>query len=279
MPELPEVETIIRDLKNSRFRKNKITDIKIDWPKTVKTHSVKEFQDELIGEHFTGFNRRAKYLIFRLSIDKTLIMHLRMSGKLIFHEKDTAVRKHDQVVFYFADGNQLHFNDTRKFGRMYLTEEPELILGKLGPEPLDGEFKANEFRDKLKNRSRMIKSLLLDQTFIAGLGNIYTDEALWEAGIHPEQSANLISKNKQKKLYNAIKKVLRQGIKNKGTSLGSGMGNYARTDKKMGDNRKALKVYQRDGEPCPRCGHKIKKIKVAQRSSHYCSNCQRQRHK
>ena len=273
------METIIRDLKSSQFRDNEIIDVKVDWPKTIKTHSPDEFKEKMSGARLTGFDRRGKYLIFYLSIDETLIIHLRMTGKLIFHKKDAAIEKHDRVVFYFANGLQLHFNDTRKFGRFYLTSDPNDRLGKLGPEPLTEDFKLSRFREKLNSRSRMIKSLLLDQSFVAGLGNIYVDEALWEAGIHPEQSAELISEEKQNKLYQAIKNVLKRAIKNKGTSLGSGLGNYARTDKQRGDNRKALQVYQRAGKACPRCGRKIKKIKVAQRSSHYCSNCQRQRKK
>ncbi|MCF7885129.1 MAG: DNA-formamidopyrimidine glycosylase [Candidatus Marinimicrobia bacterium] len=276
MPELPEVETIIQDLKESNLLNKKINNVKIRWAKSIATHSTAEFKDELISSKIKNFRRRAKYLVFNLSRDKILIIHLRMTGKIIFYPDNAPFKKHDRVIFHFDNGHQLRFNDTRKFGRIYLTNNPDDILGKLGPEPLDPDFTLADFKNILEGRSGMIKALLLNQSFIAGLGNIYTDEALWEAGIHPKQKANLISTRKQKKLYTAIKHVLKKGIKNKGTSLGSGLGNYARTNQEAGNNRKFLNVYQKDGEPCPRCGKKIKKTKVSQRSSHFCSNCQRQ---
>jgi len=279
MPELPEVETIIRELKKSPIVQAKIADIQVRWPKTIKTHSIDNFKNELIGKKIIDFIRRAKYLIFEISNDKTLILHLRMTGKLILYKKGKALDKHDHVIFYFKHGYQLHYNDTRKFGRFYLTDNPQKILGRLGPEPLNDGFKFKNFSESLSQRTGKIKPLLLNQKFIAGLGNIYADEALWEAGIHPEQNADLISPAKQKKLYKAIKKVLKKGIKNKGTTLGPGLGNFARMNRQRGNNRKFLKVYHKEGKACPRCGRKIKKIKVAQRSSHFCSNCQRQRHK
>jgi formamidopyrimidine-DNA glycosylase len=279
MPELPEVETIIRELKKSPIVRDKIVNIKVRWPKTIKTHSVDDFKNELIGNRIIELSRRAKYLVFKISSGKTLILHLRMTGKLILHKKGKTIGTHDHVIFYFKNGYQLHYNDTRKFGRFYLTDRPQEILGKLGPEPLNAGFKLKNFRKALGKRTGQIKPLLLNQQFIAGLGNIYADEALWEAGIHPEQNADLISSAKQKKLYKAIRKVLKAGIKNKGTTLGPGPGNFARMNRERGNHRKLLKVYKKEGEACPRCGRRIKKIKVAQRSSHFCSNCQRQRHR
>lgn len=275
MPELPEVETIIRDLKKSPFQNKEIVDIDVTWPRAVRGYSVEEFKNELIGNSIQDFGRRAKYLVFSISNGKTLILHLRMTGKLILHDQGDSLEEHDRVVYYFENGLQLHYNDTRKFGRFYLTDDPQEILGKLGPEPLSENFTLEQFRKNLSKRSRMIKSLLLDQSFIAGLGNIYTDEALWEAGIHPKQSTDLIPEDKQGKLYQAIKNVLQRGIKNKGTTLGSGLGNFARMNQERGRNSDSLQVYQRDGEKCYRCCSKIKKTKVSQRSTHFCPRCQK----
>jgi formamidopyrimidine-DNA glycosylase len=169
----------------------------------------------------------------------------------------------------------LFYNDTRKFGRFFLTKNPQEIIGKLGPEPLSKNFLFSEFSQKLASSLRKIKALLLDQHFIAGLGNIYTDEALFEAGIHPEQAGNTISEKKKKDLFFAIQKVLKKGIENQGTSLGDGQSNYSSSDNHRGKNQHALKVFARTGQPCLNCATPIKKMVVAQRGTHYCPHCQK----
>lgn len=168
----------------------------------------------------------------------------------------------------------LRFHDTRKFGRWRLTQDPETVLSKLGPEPLEP---VRDFHKRLHAKSRILKPLLLDQTFIAGLGNIYVDEALWEAKIHPQRKSDSLTKSESASLMNAIRKVLKKGIRNLGTSLGHGKANFQLPDGESGRNREALNVFRQTGLPCPRCGTNIERIKVGQRSTHICAVCQRQR--
>ncbi len=278
MPELPEVETIVRDLR-SDIVNEKITDIIINYEKSIATPAPNQFIKLVENQKILAITRRAKYIVIDLANPYYLIMHMRMTGKLILQPDTTQPTKHDHIVFQLSNANHLLFNDTRKFGRFYLVKNTASILGKLGPEPLGDNFYFEDFSKKLSKTSRQIKPLLLDQQFVAGLGNIYTDEALWEAGIHPKQPANLLSPNKKKVLFSAIKQVLRKGIDNRGTSLGNGDGNYTSSDNSRGTNQKQLTVFARNNQPCLNCNRPIKKIVVAQRGTHYCSNCQRLRKK
>lgn len=274
MPELPEVETIVQGLK-PEILNHKIIDIKINYSKILENMSPEKFRKNLLNKHFTNISRRAKYIIFHISDKKYLILHLRMTGKLLVKNNDDKASKHDHVVFLLDNGKQIFYNDTRKFGRFYLTNNPEEKLGKLGPEPLGSEFLFEKFSSKLSKSQRNIKALLLDQHFVAGLGNIYTDEALWEAKIHPQQSAYQISTIKRKALFQAIKNVIRKGIENRGTSLGDGKTNYVSSDNNSGKNQHELNVFARTGEPCPNCQSLIKKIVVSQRGTHFCPKCQK----
>ena len=274
MPELPEVETIVRGLRKNILN-TKIKKIEINYSKIIETHSTDDFISILINKQITEINRRAKYIVFELSNQYSLILHLRMTGKVLIKTKNDIPTKHDHIIIHLDNNICLFYNDTRKFGRFYLTNNRKLILGKLGPEPFGKNFIFSEFSQNLSKTQRKIKALLLDQSFVAGLGNIYTDEALWEARIHPEQSANNISQNKQKALFEAIKNVLQKGIENQGTSLGDGQGNYASSENNRGNNQNSLMVFAKTGEPCPNCENPIQKIVVAQRGTHFCPSCQK----
>jgi formamidopyrimidine-DNA glycosylase len=198
-----------------------------------------------------------------------------MSGRLHLVSADTERLKHEHVIIGFEDGRQLRFHDTRKFGRMYLVNNPEKILGNLGLEPLAPAFTAKSFAERLKLRKRLLKPLLLDQTFIAGLGNIYVDEALWEAKIHPCRIASTLSDAEIKTLHRTIPRVLKRGLKNLGTSLGTGKANFYSVARRKGRNRDELNVFRRSALPCPRCKATIKKIIVGQRATHICQKCQK----
>lgn len=274
MPELPEVETIVRELSRNIINAE-IIDIKVNYKKIIDSPTSTDFINIIKKQKIIQISRRGKYIIFHLSKGFFLIIHLRMTGKIIINKIDIKPTKHDHIIFYLNNNKNIFYNDTRKFGRFYLTKNKNDIIGKLGPEPLGNNYIFSEFQNKLILTSRKIKSLLLDQHFVAGLGNIYTDEALWEARIHPEQQANLISSSKQKALFNAIKNVLQKGINNNGTSLGDGQGNYTSTNKNRGSNQYSLNVFARTNKACPNCTTIIKKIVVAQRGTHFCPNCQK----
>ena len=274
MPELPEVQTVVNDLKAAGFEGAVITRADIFWSKSICGLSAASFQRRIKGQTIAAIRRRGKFIVFDLESDGHLLIHLRMSGRLLIKGAGSPRLKHEHVVLNFKD-RQLRFHDTRKFGRIYLVKDADAVLGRLGPEPLDSSFRAAEFPGMLKNRSRMIKPLLLDQSFIAGLGNIYVDEALWDARIHPQKTAADIDAPEAGILYYAIRKVLRRGLKNLGTTLGSGQTNFFSVSGYTGRNRDQLKVFRRTGLPCPRCRKVIKRIVVGQRSTHICERCQK----
>lgn len=274
MPELPEVQTVVNDLKAAGFEGAVITRADIFWPKTISGLSAATFQRRIKGLTIAAIRRRGKFIVFDFYDDGHLLIHLRMSGRLLIKTTGLPRSKHEHVVLNFND-RQLRFHDTRKFGRFYLVRDANPILERLGPEPLDSSFRAAEFADMLRNRGRMIKPLLLDQSFIAGLGNIYVDEALWDARIHPQKMAAELDAPEIKSLYHAIRKVLRRGLKNLGTTLGSGQTNFFSIAGHTGRNRDQLKVFRRNGLACPRCRMMIKRIVVGQRSTHICERCQK----
>jgi formamidopyrimidine-DNA glycosylase len=275
MPELPEVQTVVDDLKAAGFEGAVITRAEVFWPKTICGLSAAAFQKRIKGLSIDAIRRRGKFIVFDFCDDGHLLIHLRMSGRLRVKEPHSPRLKHEHVVLNFSDHKQLRFHDTRKFGRFYLVNDLESILGRLGPEPLDTSFRAAEFADSLKNRRRMIKPLLRDQSFIAGLGNIYVDEALWDARIHPQKIAAELDDLEAKTLYHSIRKVLRKGLKNLGTTLGSGQPNFFSIAGRNGRNREQLKVFRRNGLACPRCRMAIQRIVVGQRSTHICERCQK----
>ncbi len=281
MPELPEVETIARSLRNAAalmFKPEqalnerpgvigrKVNNVEVTWTRSIAVPDAATFISRVCGQTILDVQRRGKFLVFQLDRD-WLLMHLRMSGDIrVELQEAPTIQRHDRVIFNFEDGSRVVFNDTRKFGRVWLVKDKEIILGELGPEPLSEKLTGEVFFTMLQQHKTGIKSLLLDQHFIAGMGNIYTDEALHQAGIHPLQKANTLTPERADRLLEAIRSVLYEGIRRNGVSIDWVY--------RGGDFQNYLKVYQRNGETCSVCGSKIERITVGQRSTHYCPCCQ-----
>ena len=274
MPELPEVQTIVNDLNAANIAGKTIMGAKVFWSRTIAEPSARAFCSRIKGKKISAIRRRGKFIVFDFNKKDHMLLHLRMSGRLHLVPCDLPRKKHEHVILSFKDGRQLRFHDTRKFGRFYLISDDEKILGRLGPEPLASSFTLKIFARSLSARKRLLKPLLLDQTFIAGLGNIYVDEALWESKIDPRRIAASLSKSEIRALHRAIPRVLKRGLKNLGTSLGTGKTNFYSIAKHQGRNRDELKVFRRTDQPCPRCQATIRRIIVGQRSTHICPRCQ-----
>jgi formamidopyrimidine-DNA glycosylase len=269
MPELPEVETIVRQLRKHGVEGRQIFSVKVNWARTVEPLSAARFSKELRGTTIEKISRTGKWMLFSLSSGRTLMIHLRMSGSF-----SMSPGAYDRIVLKLSDGLALHYRDTRKFGRWKLVDDPEVILGKLGPDALTPRFSLKYFSDTMSGRHRMIKPLILDQSIVAGLGNIYADEALWEAQIHPERLSDSLSTAECTALYKAIRHVLKVGVRNRGTSLGEGKTNYRDVEGASGGHREKVKAYGRAGKSCERCGTPLKKIIVMQRGTTFCPKCQ-----
>jgi formamidopyrimidine-DNA glycosylase len=270
MPELPEVETFrLKFLHGSGDTPllvgKRIDGVTILWAKTLATPSPIEFETRIIGQTIIDIGRRAKYLLFQLSED-VLAIHLRMSGDLLVESQADPILKHHRLLLNLDGGIRLAFNEVRKFGRVWLTDDIHGLLAHLGPEPLDDAFSAEMLFTKLQNRNRQIKPLLLDQHFLAGMGNIYTDEAIYLAGIHPQTRANRIPFDQAYALWEAIRKVLTEGIQRNGSSIDWVY--------RGGDFQNYFQVFRRTGEACYRCSTPIQRIIVGQRSTHLCPKCQ-----
>jgi len=267
MPELPEVEIIARTLKPALVGQT-ILGADLLWARTLAIPTPRKFKEKIKGQKILNVSRRAKFLRLQLPT-YTLFVHLRMSGDLFIKEESDSPDKHDRLRLLLSNGKILVFNDTRKFGRVWLTDEPESVIGRLGPEPLSGEFTPRWLHENLHRRHRRLKPLLLDQTFLAGLGNIYTDEALHRARLHPLVVSDSVKQEQAERLHEAICAVLAEGIRRNGSSIdwvyrGGEFQNYFR-------------VYAREGQPCPVCRTKIKRLVVGQRGTHFCPKCQRKR--
>jgi len=234
----------------------------------------RELQSALCGQQVVSVDRRGKYLLTGFADDLWLVIHRKMSGNLLLQTRETPLAPHTHLVVEFDDDSQLRFVDARKFGRVYLfhstVELNEFLAERLGPDSLL-ELDPKVLAHKLKGRSGRIKSLLLDQSFIAGVGNLYADEALWEARIHPLRAADSLSHREVKRLAEAIRNVLVLGIERRGTSFST----YLDSDGSQGENQEYLNVYGREGQACPRCGTAIRRILIGQRSSHFCPKEQR----
>lgn len=279
MPELPEVETICRLLREGCPNHPPLTGMSIRsadllWERTLASPTPLEFQQRLPGQSIQAINRRGKFLVFQLS-DDYLIFHLRMSGDLWVEPQEAEIATHHRLIINLDSRNsqaqagplRLAFNDTRKFGRVWLAADPAMVLGGLGPEPLEPSFTAQDFYQRLQVARRQIKPLLLDQSFLAGLGNIYTDEALHLAKIHPLTPSNAISPAQAENLWSGIRQILQEGIRRNGSSIDWVY--------RGGDFQNYFRVYQRTGQPCPECGAIIERILVGQRGTHYCPGCQK----
>ena len=271
MPELPEVETIARGLR-PHLAGRTILSADLRWARTLATPSARKFRQQVQGQRIEEVGRRAKFLSLRLT-DFYLFVHLRMSGDLYIKEADAAPEKHDRLILALSSLPQgvkeekLVFNDTRKFGRVWLTADPAEVLGDLGPEPFSDEFTPHWLYENLRARRRQLKPLLLDQSFLAGLGNIYTDEALHRARLHPLAASDSLKRDQAGALHESIRAVLSEGIRRNGASIdwvyrGGEFQNYFR-------------VYGREGQPCPVCGAPIQRLLVGQRGTHICPRCQK----
>lgn len=270
MPELPEVETFRLTFLHGTeavpsLLGKQICGVSLLWEKTLESPSTQEFKRRIKGQTILDIDRRGKYLLFRLSQDELLI-HLRMSGDLVVEADDEPVAKHHRLLIALKGGLRLAFNDTRKFGRVWLVHDSTALLSHLGPEPLDQAFTPEVFYQMTKNLNRQIKPLLLDQHFIAGMGNIYTDEALYLAGIHPLTKSDTLNRNQVELLYKAIRTVLQEGILRNGSSIDWVY--------RGGDFQNYFQVFHRTGEECYRCGTAIERIIVGSRSTHICPKCQ-----
>ncbi|MGB9639854.1 MAG: DNA-formamidopyrimidine glycosylase [Anaerolineales bacterium] len=275
MPELPEVESIAKRLRNGSagypsLIGKRIHSVTLHWQRSLVTPSVDEFLTRIQGQEMVSIYRRGKYLAFQLSRD-TLIFHLRMSGDLVIQQEQENPIHHVRLTLELEKGCTLYFLDPRKFGRVWLVSQPEQIFAALGPEPFDENLTAEKFYASLKAVKRQIKPLLMDQSFIAGLGNIYTDEALHRAGIHPLFISNQLTLDQATALLGSIRKVLADGIQRNGASIDWVY--------RGGEFQNHFFVYHRKGEPCYRCGTPIERIRVGQRSTHFCPKCQILRNK
>lgn len=295
MPELPEVETVARDLQRSVAGAT-ITAATVNWERTIRHPQPPErFVAEVAGATIRRVGRRAKTVLMHLEDGRVLTVALRMTGALIVASRGTPADPYARVVFELADGRELRYRDVRKFGRIGLWPGGGLrsvgagrgarsrrvaegrrtyrigeVFSGHGPEPLARGFSAKRFAERLRNRSAKLKALLLDQSFIAGVGNIYADEALWRARLHPLRRADMLDEADVRRLHRSVRQVLREGIVNRGSSISDFVG----ADGKPGANAERLAVYRRTDRPCPRCGRPIRRIVVGQRSTHFCPHCQ-----
>jgi len=273
MPELPEVETIARKLRPI-LTGYVITRVDVLWERTIDRPAADGFCNMTVGMKVMRVGRRGKFMRVEFETGKILLVHLRMSGKFAIRTagEGPGEDKHTRVRMQLDNGTWVIYIDPRKFGRFYLVDDADEVLGALGPEPLAENFTAAWLTDHLTGRRGEIKPLLLNQRFIAGLGNIYVSEALWQAGIHPQRVAGTLTGGEVQRLHAAIISVLRQGIENGGTSLDDRQ--YVYPDGKLGQHQHYLQVYDRAGDQCPRCGYALERIVQGQRSTYFCPVCQ-----
>ena len=274
MPELPEVETVRRGLEKLILGK-KISNIDIRYPKMIKT-DLHEFQKAMPGQVIQSMGRRGKYLLFYLS-DKVLISHLRMEGKYFYYPDQVPERKHAHVLIHFKDGGTLVYEDVRKFGTMELLA-PELleayfISKQLGPEPTEQDFDLGRFKLALTRSQKPIKSHLLDQTLVVGLGNIYVDEVLWRAKVHPARISQSLTAQEARKVHDETIKVLGQAVEKGGSTIRT----YTNAFGEDGTMQEFHQVYDKTGQACSRCGSIIEKIQLGGRGTHFCPECQRRK--
>ncbi|CAM3146596.1 bifunctional DNA-formamidopyrimidine glycosylase/DNA-(apurinic or apyrimidinic site) lyase [Leuconostoc rapi] len=273
MPELPEVETVRRGLEKLIIG-NQIKQIKLPYPKVI-TGDSQAFVTGVLNATFKAIDRRGKYLLIRLSNGHTIVSHLRMEGQYSVEPLGTSPYKHTEIIFELDDQRAVFYNDTRRFGRMVLTTtDHEAVevqsLGKLGPEPTDMSLTLAYMVDIFSRSKKPVKSFLLDQNKIAGIGNIYADEVLWQSKIHPETPANELSEIELATLRQNIISEMKMAIKNHGTTVHS----FSNVFGEVGQFQNKLEAYGRVGQPCLRCGEPLVKIKVGQRGTTYCPVCQ-----
>jgi formamidopyrimidine-DNA glycosylase len=271
MPELPEVETIARFLREGRDNQPSLIGLNIKnatllWNRSLAIPTADEFIQAIRNQKINRISRRGKFIRFHLSRD-TLLVHLRMSGDMWVEPESTPPAPHHRWMLHFDNGWRLALNDPRKFGRVWLVADESDVIGNLGPEPLDETLTEADFFLRLQANRRHLKPLLLDQNFLAGLGNIYSDEALNLAHLHPLMASNQITGAQSAVLLSSIRQVLNEGIIRQGASIDWVY--------RGGDFQNYFRVYQRTGKPCPECGASIERIVVGQRGTHFCPVCQK----
>ncbi len=272
MPELPEVETIKNELL-PHIVGRRVTAVTLFWEGIVKQPSVEEFYSRLIGQRLTGLARRGKYLLFSLNSGEVLIIHLRMTGSLLIGQDSSEPPKYTRAIIHLDKDINIFFRDPRKFGVMRLVADASSVVGKLGPEPLEAEFTAQVLVQLLAKRLAPIKALLCDQFLIAGIGNMYADETLFAARIHPLRQGGSLSSEEVERLQRAIQRVLWLAISNKGASVDT----YFRPDGTLGTAHFQFRVAHRlGGELCPVCGTPVERIVVRNRGTYFCPKCQPQ---
>ncbi len=270
MPELPEVETIKNELQ-PHIVGHCVTGITLFWEGIVRQPSVEEFRSHLLGQKITGVARRGKYLILSLTSGEALVIHLKMTGSLLLKSASAEPDKYIRAIIYLDKEIGLYFRDPRKLGVMWLVEDTNSIIGKLGPEPLESSFTPQILAQRLTKRTAPIKALLCDQGFIAGVGNMYADEALFAARVHPLRSGGSLSRGEIKRLHSAIQQVLWSAIGNKGASVDT----YFRPSGELGTAHSQFQVAHRlSGKFCPVCGTLIERVVVRNRGTYFCPKCQ-----
>lgn len=272
MPELPEVEYLARQLRET-LPGHRFVAVETRWERAIAGMTPEALAAALLGRQVTAVGRRAKYLLLTLDDGRLLIIHRRMSGNLLLWTEGEPEPLYARVIFTLDDGRRLVYSDPRKFGRVTLARADALPapFASLGPEPLDEAFTPAVLAERLAGQKRAIKAALLDQRIVAGLGNIYADEALWLARIHPLRRANSLTSQEVVRLHAGIQQALTTGIAHGGTTFGRHRDLY----NEAGSNLEHVAVYRRTGEPCLRCQTPITRITVAQRGTHFCPRCQR----
>lgn len=277
MPELPEVETVVAELRPSLIGR-RILAAHVLWPRSVAEPDVAAFVARIAGQQIIDLGRRGKYVLIGLDSGEMLIIHLRMTGRLevvpaggsATSESPILMGPHVRAWFDLSGSQHLIFTDARKFGRIWLASNLQHLLGRLGPEPLAWDFDAQKLAGQVRRRRVAIKALLLDQTVVAGLGNIYADEALFLARIHPLRPGKSLTDEEIVRLHDSIRQVLNEAIGQRGTTLRDYRPPYGLE----GAYQSYLRAYQQTDRPCPRCGTPIQRIRVSQRSTHFCPQCQ-----
>lgn len=269
MPELPEVETVVRGLLNCGIVDLRVENILVSWPKLIEEGT----STLLIQATLKHIYRRGKFIVLAFDNHVSLLIHLRMTGRILFSTPSSPLLDYEKGRLIF-ETTTLCYTDVRTFGRWYIVKDVDKFLAHLGQDPFDTAFNVPLFLQQLASSKRAIKALLLDQSIVAGIGNIYADEALFSARLHPLRKASSLTKKEALILFQSIKEVLQQGITQGGSSLGKGKGNFQGIYGSFGSNQERFKVYQRTGKPCPICRTPIQRIIANQRSTHYCPSCQ-----
>ncbi len=275
MPELPEVETVARDLRRHLLPDGggpgpEITGARVAWPRTLRDGDPAAFVEGVTGRRVEGVGRRGKQIIVDLSGGAFLTIHLKMTGQVFVVAATVPVDPYERLAIALADGREIRFRDVRKFGRIGLYQGDDDPFDGIGPEPLDPRFTLRAFRGRIRGRRARLKPLLVDQAFVAGIGNIYADEALWRSKLHPLRSASSLRPADERALYRNVVDILSEAVERRGSSIDD----YTAPDGD-GEMQERLDVYQRTGGGCRRCGRAIRRIVVGTRATHFCSWCQR----